>query len=170
MKKTLIIALCCITVLFAACKKEKPYEKFVGEYLGQVLITGTMNVPLFNYNQELTDQPFNLNFTLTQGTTDDQVILSYQPEGQNEIYTTTGIITNNFVDFEPINIETDVDQSHVKATFDFEGNLVDNSQLALSGTITGDGTIQTQDIPIPTPFTVNGTAKGTLIKQVEPQE
>lgn len=171
MRKSIIIALCCITVLFAACKKEKPYEKFVGDYLGQVLINGTMDVPLFNYNQELVDQPFNMNLTLTQGTTDDQVILTYHPEGQNETYATTGTIVNDFVDFEPINIETDVDQSHIKASFDFEGTLVDNVQLAMKGTINGNGTIQMgQDIPIPTPFTITGTAKGTLIKQVEPEK
>ena len=44
MKRSLIIALCCLSVLFAACNKEKPYEKFIGDYEGSGTINGTITV------------------------------------------------------------------------------------------------------------------------------
>ena len=54
--------MCCITVLCAACKKEKPYEKFVGDYKGNCLIdpTITMDNPLIpgqTITQHLDDIP-----------------------------------------------------------------------------------------------------------------
>ena len=165
MKKTLIIALCCITVLIAACKKEKPYEKFIGEYEGTVYINGTMTVTGL-YTQNLDNEPFELNFTLTQGTSDNQVILTYHPQGQSETYATTGTIADNYVDFEPITFNQNVDQSHVDATIDLEGTLSGND-LAMIGTMNGSGTLQTDQMLIPAQFTMNATLKGTVTKQVE---
>lgn len=170
MKKTLIIALCCITVLFAACKKEKPYEKFVGMYDGEVLINGTFQVPLFpQLNRIIENEPFKLDFTLTQGSNDNQVILTYKPQGQNETYATTGNIKDNFVDFEPITVNQDIDQSHLNATIDLEGTIADN-QLALEGTMSGKGSLMYGEMTFPVNYTIDATLNGTIQRYVEPEK
>ena len=38
MKKHLIIALCCLAALFTACNKEKPNEKFIGDWYGDGIV------------------------------------------------------------------------------------------------------------------------------------
>lgn len=170
MKKTLIIALCCITVLFAACKKEKPYEKFIGNYDGTVLVNGALKFPFFpQLNKEINNEPFELNFALTQGETDDQVILTYAPSGQNQTFTTTGNIKDNFVDFAPIIVNQDIDQSHLNASIDLEGTLA-NDELALTGTLTGNGSLKTDEMTLSVDYTIEGTMAGSVKKEVAPKK
>ena len=163
MKRIALIALCC-TMLLASCKKEKPYERFVGEYAGQVLINGAMTISSLNFTQNFENQPLDLEFTLTKGSADDQVILTYTPEGQSQTFTTTGTIDKDRVDFAPVYIDQDIEASNVKSTIDLEGILSGN-QLAMQGTVNGNGTLKTDDIIIPVVFTITGTMSGTLYKK-----
>lgn len=166
MKKSLLIALCCITVLFAACKKEKPYEKFVGDYQGTVIVNGKMEVQQFpQANHEIVNQEQPISITLTPGAKDNLVVLSYRPEGQTETYTTVGTITNDFVDFEPIVVDQDIEQSHLTATFDVDGTLSGN-QLLFRGEIDGNGSLNATELPMALEYKVFGTFVGPLTKTV----
>ena len=80
MKKALIIAACCLTVLFTACNKEKPNEKFVGDWYGTGIVNGTMTMTMPVYGQEYV-QEFNnieipMDINLAAGEAKNEVVLT----------------------------------------------------------------------------------------------
>ena len=80
MKKHLIIALCCLAALFTACNKEKPNEKFIGDWYGNGVanVTLTMTVPTGgSYSQEFNNITVPMSINLAAGETKDQVIFTY---------------------------------------------------------------------------------------------
>ena len=168
MKKTLIIALCCITVLFAACKKEKPYEKFVGDYKGDATadVTLTLNIMGNTFEQDFEGLSMPMNINLSPGKSDNQVILTYTNDEVEEVYQTTGTIDKDFVDFEPITTNVAIEGNMVNATLDLEGNLIE-TVLSLSGTLNSSGTLPGDEgIGSSVPFTAEGTVKAELEKVV----
>jgi hypothetical protein len=167
MKKTLIIAMCCITVLFASCKKEKPYEKFIGSYEGDALLKGTVSVSMggTSLNKDL-ENPVPMVVSLTAGDADNKLVMTYTPEDQDETYTVIGTITDDQVAFDPVQIEQEIEGSTVKLTIDMDGVLA-GTIFVLNGTFTGNGNITILDLPTPVPFTASGTISANLNKLIE---
>ena len=161
MKRTFIIALCCLTALLAACNKEKPYEKFVGDYEGSGLINGTMTV--LTFEQEFNDVAIPMKINLAPGDADNKVILTYINDELEETYTATGTITNNDVDFDPVTINSVVESYIVNATLDMTGSLA-GTALTLNGTVKGGGTYTDGGLTLP--YTIKGTVAGTVNKIV----
>ena len=162
MKKTIIIAMCCLTVLFAGCKKEKPYERFIGEYEGSGIINGTMSV--LTFNQNFNDVAIPIKISLSAGDADNQVVMTYINEELSETYTATGTITNNDVDFDPVEVNTMIENYVVNASLDMSGSLTGTS-LTLNGAVTGGGTYTDGGLQLP--YTIQGTMTGTVNKIVE---
>ncbi len=167
MKRTFIIALCCLTALLAACNKEdpKPYERFVGIYEGSGLVNGTMTTVFLNqeFNQDFNDIELQMKINLAPGDADDKVVLTYLNDELEETYTATGTITGDNVDFDPVTINTTVENYVVSATLDMTGAL-NGTGLTLNGTVTGEGTISEGELNLP--YTIAGTMVGTLTKSV----
>ena len=165
MKRTLIIALCCLTALLAACNKEKPYEKFIGDYEGSGLVNGKITTVFLTqeFVQEFNDVALPMKINLAPGDADNKVILTYINDELEETYTATGTITNNDVDFDPVTVNTTVENYVVSATLDMTGSLA-GTALTLNGVVTGDGTVSEGGMSLP--YTIEGTMAGTLNKIV----
>ena len=166
MKKSLIIAMCCITVLFAACKKEKPYEKFLGNYNGSALVNGTVTIGSGSttLNKDI-EQTFPMTISLSAGEADNKLVLTYIPDEQQETFTATGTITNDKVVFDPIQVNQVIEGSAIDITLNLNGTLTGNI-FAMNGTFNGDGNVSIAGQLIPIPFTTTGTVTANLNKLV----
>lgn len=167
MKKTLAIALCCITVLFAACKKEKPNEKFLGDYKGTAIINGTLSAttPIGQQSQDFNDISIAVTSTVAAGDADNKIVMTIKPDDQNETLTAYGTISNTSVTFEPITFDRTIDTLNttatIKATLNMTGNL-NATTLSLQGDVQGSGSVPFSGIEMP--FTVAGNMTSTLNK------
>ncbi len=170
MKRTLIIALCCLTALLAACNKEKPNEKFIGDWYGNGVanVTLTMTVPTGgSYSQEFNNITVPMSINLAAGETKDQVIFTYTNEEVHETYTTKGVVKNNDVDFDPISVNMTVEGTTVTATLDLKGILSTSGDvLALNGTVSGQGNYAEGGLFIP--YTATGTITANLNRGTAP--
>lgn len=168
MKRTLIIALCCLTALLAACNKEKPNEKFIGDWYGNGVANVTMTITLpagGPINQEFNNITVPMSINLTAGETKDQVIFTYTNEEVHETYTTKGIVKNNDVDFDPISVNMTVEGTTVTATLDLKGILSTSGDvLALNGAVSGQGNLADGGVP----YTATGTITANLNRGTAP--
>lgn len=177
MKKILFIAMCCFTVLFAACKKDnpveqvKPNEKFVGCYNGTSWVNGKIFVtnpmsPETPMTQDIDSLDLSMSFDIAAGDADNKVVMTAKPENQEETYTVNGTVSDNNVEFEAFTIERDFAEDQitgtVNATLVMSGTLSGNT-LNIVGTITGNGTTTSY---ISLPFTLEGDMTGTFTKVV----
>jgi len=175
MKKTLIIALCCIVALMTACKK-KPVEptpepdpepidyaiNYVGDYLGQFTLSLlTMN------NEAVTNMSFpidGIGMSLAKG--DDFNAITATVTVDNESRQTSGTATETKVDFETVNLIIDKpDQGYYfDLQLKMEGNKPTEESLVISGTFTGNGyfVYNGQNNILDE---VSGTVSGQLTKQ-----
>ena len=145
MKKTLIIALSCLVVLFAACKK-KPVEptpvdytaNYVGNYIGQ--------------------------FTLSKGTETNAITATVTVD--NESHQTTGTATADKADFGTVHLVIDKPDQHYSFNLDLkmEGSKAASDTLNIVGSFTGKGAaeIMGQEQIFDE---VSGTLNGKLLKQ-----
>lgn len=170
MKRTLIIALCCLTALLAACNKEKPNEKFIGDWYGNGVANVNLTLTAPNggsYSQEFNNITVPMNINLAAGETKDQVIFTYTNEELHETYTTKGTIKNNDVDFDPISVNMTVEGTTVTATLDLNGILSTNEDvLALNGSVSGQGIYAEGGHLIP--YTATGTITANLNRGTAP--
>lgn len=168
MKRTLIIALCCLTALLAACNKEKPNEKFIGDWYGNGVANVTMTITLpagGPINQEFNNITVPMSINLAAGETKDQVIFTYTNEEVHETYTTKGIVKNNDVDFDPISVNITVEGTTVAATLDLKGILSTSGDvLALNGAVSGQGNLADGGVP----YTATGTITANLNRGTAP--
>ena len=168
MKRTLIIALCCLTALLAACNKEKPNEKFIGDWYGNGVANVTMTITLpagGPINQEFNNITVPMSINLTAGETKDQVIFTYTNEEVHETYTTKGIVKNTDVDFDPISVNITVEGTTVTATLDLKGILSTSGDvLALNGAVSGQGNLADGGVP----YTATGTITANLNRGTAP--
>lgn len=168
MKRTLIIALCCLTALLAACNKEKPNEKFIGDWYGNGVANVTMTITLpagGPINQEFNNITVPMSINLAAGETKDQVIFTYTNEEVHETYTTKGIVKNNDVDFDPISVNMTVEGTTVAATLDLKGILSTSGDvLALNGAVSGQGNLADGGVP----YTATGTITANLNRGTAP--
>lgn len=170
MKKGMILALCYITVLFAACNKQKPNEKFVGDYAGNGTVNGTISLhigPGQTMNQDITDVTLPMSINLAAGEAKNEVILTYTNDEIEETYTTKGIVNDFDVDFDPVTIKQVIEGTAIDLVLDMEGSLNEQATiLSLNGTVTGSGTIGEDGSSVP--FDVDGTMTAELIKGATP--
>ena len=151
MKKTLIIALCCVVALMTACKK-KPVEptpdpdpepinyaeQYMGSYLGAFLLTvSSMN------NEAVTNMIFpidNISMDVTKGETIDAITATVTVE--NETHYTNGTATAEKADFETVHLIIDKPDQFYMFELDLkmEGTKAVSDTLNITGTFAGNGT------------------------------
>ena len=149
MKKTLIIALCCILAVMAACKK-KPVdptpepepvnyaEQYVGNYLGSFAFTIlTMN------NEAVTNMTFpidNITMNIAEGEGENAITATVTVD--NETRQTSGTATIDKADFELLHLIIDKPDQGYRFDLDLkmEGNKIAADSLNIAGTFTGNGT------------------------------
>lgn len=172
MKKTLIIALCSLAVMFAACKK--PVEptpvdytaNYVGNYMGQFTLTITsMN----NTPQSSLSFPIDsIRMNIAKGTETNAITATVTVD--TETHQTSGIATAEKADFEALHFVIDKpDQQYVfHLDLVLEGTKPTADSLNIIGSFSGNGRAV-----VPTPQgmqevvcdEVSGTIGGRLLKQ-----
>ena len=146
MKKTLIIALGCIAVMFASCKK--PVEptpepvpvdytvNYVGDYLGTFTLTLTsMN------NQPQTGLSFpidSIRMNITKAEADNTITATVDIE--NELYQAVGKTTAEKIEFDDIPLNLEKPDFTVVGTLKLEGVLDTDDLLHITGSFSGSGT------------------------------
>lgn len=169
MKKTLIIALSCLVVLFAACKK-KPVEptpvdytaNYVGNYMGQFTLTITsMN------NSAVSNMSFpidSIKMDIAKGTETNAITATVTVD--NESHQTTGTATADKADFGTVHLVIDKPDQHYSFNLDLkmEGSKAVSDTLNIVGSFTGKGSaeIMGQEQIFDE---VSGTLNGKLLKQ-----
>ena len=169
MKKTLIIALSCLVVLFAACKK-KPVEptpvdytaNYVGNYMGQFTLTITsMN------NSAVSNMSFpidSIKMDIAKGTETNAITATVTVD--NESHQTSGTATADKADFGTVHLVIDKPDQHYSFNLDLkmEGSKAASDTLNISGSFTGKGAaeIMGQEQIFDE---VSGTLNGKLLKQ-----
>jgi len=167
MKKTLIIALCSLAVLFAACTKPEPEPvdytpNYVGNYIGQFSLTITsMN------NQPQSNMTFpieGISMDITKGEETNAIMASVTVE--DETHYTNGTATEEKADFETVRLVIDKPDQFYKFNLDLkmEGTKTEGDTLNIVGSFSGDGnaTIMGQEQIF---NEVSGTLSGKLVKQ-----
>ena len=167
MKKTLIIALSCLAILFAACKKPvepTPLEvdyavEYVGNYLGQFTLTITsMN------NQPQTGMSFPIDsITMRIAKADADNVITASVAIENEVYQATGRATAEKIEFDAIPLNLEKPDFTIEGTLELEGTK-DRDMLHITGNFSGSGTasIMGQEQSFEE---VSGTVNGNLTKQ-----
>ena len=173
MKKSLLIALCSLAVLFVACKKPveptpEPVDytpNYVGNYLGQFTLTITsMN------NQLQTGLGFPVDGISMDITKSEEAnAITAMVTVGNESHYTNGTATADKAEFETVHLVIDeTHQSMNPYLFNLdllmEGTKVANDTLNIVGSFSGDGsaTIMGQEQVF---NEVSGTISGKLVKQ-----
>lgn len=167
MKKTLIIALCSLAVMFAACKK--PVEptvdytsNYVGNYIGQFSLTITsMNHTAFPNS----DFPIDgIKMNIAKGTEANAITATVTVD--NESHQTTGIASADKVDFQPVLLNIDKPDQQYAFHLDLvlEGTKPTADSLNIIGSFSGNGSasIMGQEQVYDE---VSGTISGRLLKQ-----
>ena len=173
MKKTLIIALCSLAVIFTACKKPveptpEPVDyttNYVGDYLGQFTLTITsMN------NQQQTGMAFpidGIGMVITKGAESNALIASMTVD--DETHQAMGTATNEKASFDPIHLV--IDETHQVSNpylfnldLQLEANKAEGDTLNIVGSFSGNGSasIMGQEQVYDE---VSGTISGRLLKQ-----
>lgn len=171
MKKGIIIALCSLAVLFAACTKPEPEPEpvdyapnYVGNYLGQfsLTITSMNNQPQSN----MTFPIANVGMDITKGVEANTVTATVTVD--NESHQTTGTTTEEKVDFGsiPINIDKPDQNYWFKLNLKMDGSMDISDTLNITGSFTGNGSasIMGQEQVF---NEVSGTLTGKLGRQIE---
>ena len=171
MKKSLIIALSCLVVLFAACKK--PVEptptpvdhtvNYVGNYLGQF----TLSINSMN-NNAVSNMSFpvdSIRMDITKGAEANAITATVTVD--NEAYHTSGTATIDKADFEVVHLVIDKPDQKYMFNLDLklEGTKALNDTLNIVGTFSGNGnfTLPTGDLMLLNE--VSGNVNGKLVKQ-----
>ena len=178
MKKALL-AMVCVLAMFASCNKEKPNEKFIGNYkaddmeLKATLHTTAQLGGLENMinNQEFPVSFDNVALNVAAGDKKNEVSAVMTIEGDN--YSFEGTCNGDVIDFDMtvINIhKSDFavpgSQFDIEATIEASAKLNSEGQLLYSGTFTGTGTIKAPNYTTMTvPITMdNGTIETTIFQ------
>ena len=140
MKKTLIIALCSLAVMFAACKK--PVEptvdytsNYVGNYIGQFSLTITsMN----NKPQPSLSFPIDsIRMDIAKGEEANTITATMFIE--DEIYQAAGTATAEKADFGTIHLDLDKTEFTLNLDLRLECAPLQNDTLNFTGDFTGHG-------------------------------
>ena len=171
MKKTLIIVLSCLVVLFAACKKPveptpEPVDysaSYVGNYLGQF----TLSITSMN-NNAVSNMSFpidSIRIDITKGTQANAITATVTVD--NEAYQTSGTATADKADFETVQLVIDKPDQNYLFNLDLklEAMKALSDTLNIVGTFSGNGnfTMPTGDVMLLNE--VSGSVDGKLRKQ-----
>ena len=172
MKKSLLIALCCIALSFAACKPDNPTpvdpvdnvdysENYVGDYIGSY----TFNITSMNNQPQALGFPIdNIGMSITKGEGDNAIIATVTVD--NETRQTRGTSKADKVDFESVNLAIDKPDQLYSFSLDLkmEGKKADTDTLNITGTFSGNGkfTFAGQENILDE---VSGNMTGKLVKQ-----
>ena len=169
MKKTLIIALSCLVVLFAACKK-KPVEptpvdytaNYVGNYIGQF----TLSITSMN-NSAVSNMSFpidSIRMDIAKGSGANAITATVTVD--NESHQSFGTATADKADFGTVRLVIDKPDQNYSFNLDLvmEGTKAVSDSLNIVGTFSGNGSanIMGQEQVF---NEVSGTINGKLGKQ-----
>lgn len=171
MKKTLIIALSCLVVLLAACKKPveptpEPVDyalNYIGNYIGQFTLTiNSMN----NQPQSGLSFPIDsISMDIAKGENINAITATVTVE--DESHQTSGTATAEKADFGTVQLVIDKpDQNYYfSLNLMMEGRKAESDTLNIIGTFSGNGnfTLPTGDV-VPLDE-VSGNVSGKLGKQ-----
>lgn len=177
MKKTFIIALCCLAVAFASCKK-KPVDptpvdptpvvpvdyasNYVGKYLGGFnFIITSMN----NQSQGMSFLIDNIGMDITQNA--DTNTVSATVTVDNETRQTRGTTTEEKADFESVHLIIDKPDQHYWFELDLkmEGTKTGSDTLNITGAFSGNGKFTVEGYDPVQLDEVSGKLNGSLVKQ-----
>ena len=148
MKRT-FLALVCVLALFASCNKEKPNEKFVGNYKAESMeLKATLESSDQTVQSLVNGQEIPVNFddvllSITAGNKKDEVTAVMTVEGDN--YTFKGTCSGDVIDFEQTTLVIEKDEIiqgfnfSLSAVVDASAKLNSDGQLLYSATFTGSG-------------------------------
>ena len=170
MKKGIILTLCSLAILFAACKKpveptpEPDYSaSYVGNYIGQF----TLSITSMN-NSAVSNMDFpidSIRMDITKGTQANAITATVTVD--NEAYQTSGTATADKADFETVQLVIDKpDQNYLfNLNLKLEATKALSDTLNIVGTFSGNGnfTMPTGDVMLLNE--VSGSVDGKLRKQ-----
>jgi hypothetical protein len=171
MKKGIIIALCSLAVLFAACTKPEPEPEpvdyapnYIGNYIGQF----TLNIDSINYQPQPLSLPIDgIGMKIAKAEQFNAITATVTVD--NESYQTSGTATDKKADFETVHLV--IDETHQLSNpylfnldLQMEATKTESDTLNIVGTFTGNGhaTIMGQEQVF---NKVSGTINGKLVKQ-----
>jgi len=171
MKKTLVIALSCLVVLFAACKKPveptpEPVDyapNYVGNYIGQFTLTiNSMN------NQAVSNMSFpidGIGMDITKGQEINAITATVTVE--DESHQTTGTATADKADFGTVHLVIDKPDQNYYFNLDLvmEGTKAESDTLNIVGTFSGNGNFTMPTGELILLNEVSGDVNGKLVKQ-----
>ena len=171
MKKGIIIALCSLAVLFAACTKPEPEPEpvdyapnYIGNYIGQF----TLNIDSINYQPQPLSLPID-GIGMKIAKAEQFNAITAMVTVDNESYQTSGTATDKKADFETVHLV--IDETHQLSNpylfnldLQMEATKTESDTLNIVGTFTGNGhaTIMGQEQVF---NKVSGTINGKLVKQ-----
>jgi len=143
----------CLLAVFASCNKEKPNEKFVGNYKAESMeLKATLHTTaqLGGLENMINGQEMPVAFedvalNVTAGSKKDEVTAVMTVEGDN--YTFKGKCNGDVIDFEQTTLIIKKDESSqgfkvdINAKVDASAKLDSEGKLLYSGTFTGDGNV-----------------------------
>lgn len=149
---------------------EKPNAKFVGNYKGNILFTGNVNLNLSNQepqSQVVENQPISTIIDIVPGESIIEVIATITIDQQR--YTVKGTVEGNKVVFEAINDVFYYTEPFTGYNFSIPLNMtytingtLNSEQLDINGTCQGNGDINM--LIITGTMDMNGTLGGSLNK------
>lgn len=153
---------------FNVIYEEKPYEKFLGNYEGDALFTGTIRTTMQGQEpmeQEVTDFAMPVKLFISEGESVNEVQARWKMESQE--MTVTGTVDGDQVSFEVVDFPYTFNYPYqgfnipitFTVTYTINGNL-NGEQLDLDGTCMGNGNI----ILISATAEIDGTIGGSLTK------
>lgn len=171
MKKTLVIALSCLVVLFAACKKPveptpEPVDyvsNYVGNYIGQFTLTITsMN------NNAVSNMSFpidSIRMDIIKGTETNAITATVTVD--NEAYQTSGTASADKADFGTVHLVIDKPDQNYFFNLDLklEGTKTVSDTLNIIGTFSGNGNFTMPTGELMLLNEVSGNVSGNLGKQ-----
>ena len=174
MKKTLLIALCSLAVMFAACTKPEPEPEpepeaidyapnYVGNYLGQFTLTITsMN------NNAVSNMSFpidSIRMDITKGAEANAITATVTVD--NEAYQTSGTASADKADFETVHLVIDKPDQNYLFNLDLklEGTKTVSDTLNIIGTFSGNGNFTMPTGELMLLNEVSGNVSGNLGKQ-----
>lgn len=164
MKKTLVIALCCIGVLLAACKKPEPTPvdystNYVGNHLGnfKLTITSMNNTPQTGMSFPID----SITMAIDKAETINSIVATVTIE--NEPYQATGTVTESQIHFNPIPLNLDRPDFAIEGNINLEGTKSEG-KLNITGDFSGHGWAFIMG-QLTTFNEISGTVAGELEKQ-----
>ena len=158
------------TISFNIICNEKPNAKFVGQYEGDALISGTFNVfptGMDPIQQDVENEPLLVNLTISEGDNIDEVIAHVTIDTEEN--TVVGTVEGNQLIFEAINIPFIWNYDNngmtipitLDMTYDITGTLNEGT-LDLQGSCSGSGNFNL--FIVSGTIEMEGTVGGSLTK------